>query len=185
MAHETEIVKVLGTLAAAYPRFPLTKATSRVYVRLLLDLPVELLEDAALHSISTSEWFPTIAKLRAAAVEILAVQAGVPTQFEAWAEVQRMITRPIKQRKWHHPLILEAMEGIGGMNSYGHSLVEAEASWRARFFEAYAAMIRREQEKLLVPQIERLAEEGELKRLKEGKDKVGIAADHGPGQEKG
>ena len=71
MAAFETITKVLAVVSAAYPNFDLKPETVKVYLKLLADLPDELLEEASLAHIAQSTYFPTVAELRSAAVELL------------------------------------------------------------------------------------------------------------------
>ncbi|UCC53697.1 MAG: hypothetical protein JSV68_06915, partial [Anaerolineaceae bacterium] len=64
------IAEVLDLLAASYPRTELEAETVKAYILMLEGIDPALLKAAVLQHISTSKWFPTIAEIRGAAVEI-------------------------------------------------------------------------------------------------------------------
>jgi hypothetical protein len=140
-----EIIRIIGGMAAAYPNFTVPRETFRVYAHLLEDIPLDLLRAAVSQAIATSEWFPTVAKLRQIAGELQARVSGQqpPTPFEAWAEVKRNILRPAERREWSHPLVLRAINTLGGMDAYGQSDIDDEGVWRAHFARAYEQLLTR------------------------------------------
>jgi hypothetical protein len=91
MRDTQRIIKVLGYLAALYPRFELTDATITVYRDMLQDIEPELLHAAVKKIGGSSKWFPTVAEIRTAAKEIQNRALGIPTAAEAWGEVKRQI----------------------------------------------------------------------------------------------
>lgn len=78
MATEQDVVKVLRYMAAAWPRVELSPETVAVYVMHLLRARVaaDVLLLAACHLVDTCEFFPTVAELRAKAVEIASRRAA-------------------------------------------------------------------------------------------------------------
>ena len=72
MATEQDVVKVLGYMAAAWPRFEITAETVAVYVMHLLRtrLAADVLLLAAIHLVDSSEFFPSVAALKAEAEQI-------------------------------------------------------------------------------------------------------------------
>ncbi len=90
MATEQDVVKVLRYMAAAWPRFEITPETVAVYVMHLLRtrLAADVLLVAACHLVDTSPFFPTVAELRAAAVEIENRRTAhmVTANYRLWGE---------------------------------------------------------------------------------------------------
>ena len=76
---EQEVVSVMRYLAAAYPRREIEPQTVAVYVMQLIrsQLPPDALLLAAMNLIDESEWFPTVAELRAETARIV-------TERENW-----------------------------------------------------------------------------------------------------
>jgi len=70
MATPDQIQKVLETLTLAYPTKNLDKLSLELYFKYLADIPGYILEGAADHHIRSSNWFPRIAELHAAAARI-------------------------------------------------------------------------------------------------------------------
>lgn len=61
------LVLALRKMAAAWPRTEFSETTIVVYAEALADLPVERVEAAIATLVRTSEWLPTVAKIRAEA----------------------------------------------------------------------------------------------------------------------
>jgi hypothetical protein len=66
----TEIIDILDKLNHAYPDKRLTTPTLKLYVEQLSDIPTLLLDQAVIHHIQTSPWFPHISDLRQAAQQL-------------------------------------------------------------------------------------------------------------------
>jgi len=82
-----EAKEIVAVIAAAFPRHPMTAQTCAVYERMVLDLDAAVGMQAAMRAIATGEFPPTIAAIRAAAVEI---QHGARrTGIEAWGDIER------------------------------------------------------------------------------------------------
>jgi len=112
MATELETLRVLKILGDIYPSFHLSSSAIEVYVQMLSDIPGSVLEQAALDHISRSTFFPAIAELRSAAFNILEAANPIPTDYEAWAEVQAEIRRVGHSGKpqFRNPLAAQVVE---------------------------------------------------------------------------
>jgi hypothetical protein len=139
MASEIEILRVLKILGDVYSSYHLSSSAVEVYVRLLADIPGEVLERAALEHISRSNYFPAIAELRSAAFDILEAISPIPTDYEAWGEVQSEIRRVghVGQPQFSHELIARAVELLGWRYL---CLSENPVADRAHFVQAYQAL---------------------------------------------
>lgn len=93
MATTDEVVKIVTVMAAAYPHFKLTEETMKVYGDLLSDIDREELAVAAQECIATSEFFPTIAALRARVIRHRALINEIPDHGEAWGDVMDVVHR--------------------------------------------------------------------------------------------
>jgi hypothetical protein len=125
-------------LKSAYPRQTFGPETVRVYQMTLSEINPELLQAAVLKHISTSKWFPTVAEIRAAVVEIVLQTANQPTALEAWGIVIKEIRRVGHWRRPDlPPAILKAVNDIGGWRQLCMS--ENNTADRARFVEAYTS----------------------------------------------
>jgi len=93
MASYQEICKVLGFIAAAYPRFELKKETIDVYAELLADIDAELLATAAKQITAEVKFFPTVAEIRERVLAIQAERDPIPDAVGAWDELMREVRR--------------------------------------------------------------------------------------------
>lgn len=82
------IQQLLGDLKRAFPRQKIELPTVEIYARELADLPETALEVAARELIRSSEFFPTIAAIRQAAVTSL---LALPSEAEALAQIEARV----------------------------------------------------------------------------------------------
>ena len=139
MATEIETLRVLKILGDVYPSFQLSSSAIEVYVRLLADIPSLILEQSALDHISRSTFFPSIAELRSAAFSIIEAVDPIPTEYEAWSEVQSEIHR-VGHRdppQFDNPLTAQVVEQLGWRYL---CLSENPVADRAHFVQAYQAL---------------------------------------------
>lgn len=101
MATASEVRKVLLMLVTNYPYYEREIGEERLgasfdlYARLLEDIPGEILEASALAHIAESRFFPTIAELRAQAVDILMPERL--TALEAWNDKSDPIAQRVRR----------------------------------------------------------------------------------------
>lgn len=133
-----ELVK---RLLAAYPtqRQKMTPtdlgAMTVVYTAGLIDLDFELARAAVDRAVKVAEWIPTIAKIRAEAVELTSGSAR--SGEEAWGDVLRQVGRVgvYGQPRFADPAIAEAVDCIGWRAIC--SAPEAQSAIREGFAAAY------------------------------------------------
>lgn len=181
MASEETIAKVAALFRINWPEYAeknlrregeMSQLMS-LWLRTLGDIPDEALIGAAEKCLTDRTWWPKIAEIREAAFSIMTNRAGLPSAFEAWAEVNKAVheSKPEKHA-WSHPLIKAALEGIGGLHGYRMSETSEEMTWRAHFYRSYESLTQREQESArMLPQVRALAERlagGQVKELEEG-----------------
>lgn len=163
MANDKQITGALGVLAAGYPHFNLTPETIRVYQRTLTDIPGEVLDQAVMHLLTTSKFFPSVAEIREACFGIMTNAAEIPSAFEAWQEVQDQIAlcgdyfRYDNGRKpsYSHPLVSKAVEIMGYQNLCMSDNMVAD---RAHFFKVYESLYRRaEADMKMLPAVKEFA----------------------------
>ena len=147
MATFETITKVLAVISAAYPNFDLKPETVKVYLRLLADLPDELLEEASLVHIAQSTYFPTVADLRAAVFELIEHQNPFPADLEAWSEVEDQIRRVgyTGQPVFHRPLTAQLVNAMGWQNLCRSENLVAD---RAHFLTANEQLCFRERSQM-------------------------------------
>ncbi len=128
-----EVAKIVAVLKAAYPRQEIGTDTIRIYSDMLADLEFANALAVVKKSLATSEWFPSIARLR-----ILYAEAALrlPEVDEAWTEVRTGIRAFGRERlpEWSCNAVASTVEAIGW-----RTLCESTslASERARFCEFY------------------------------------------------
>ncbi len=128
-----ETLKLMAVLTAAYPNRELPQETVELYCQFLADLPYPETEAAVKRHIMTNQWFPTIAEIRKAVVELT---CDAPSAGEAWQEVWQALSRygQAGYFGWSHPLVRAAVQALGYENLY---FSENPAADRARFMEIY------------------------------------------------
>ncbi len=146
MAKLEEVTKALMYLAALYPRFVLTEPTIKAYQTILKDLSPELIEKAVEDLGANSTFFPAAAEIRRAAFDLVDQSQGIPSASEAWGQVKG-IYADVRQLRLH-PLAIEAVNSLGGLSAFGQSSLDAEASWRARFIQAYDVLAKRKRREM-------------------------------------
>lgn len=97
MATPTEISDLLTAMEEVCPRKePLSDAATKIYVAVLGDLPIEILQMAVKDYLTTGTFFPVPAELRKRAISYS--MAALPTPMEAWDEIQRRLVHKNKRR---------------------------------------------------------------------------------------
>jgi len=172
------IGQTLAVMAAVWPKFELSEQTIEVYIAMLADVPVQALEMAAKHLITTSPFFPSIAEWRSAAFDLLGEAA--PTAGEAWAEVMQQIehTGNSAQPHFSHPLIQKTVTCIGWRTL---CLSEQIVYERGQFCKLYDELRQRAQEKrVMLPEVRRMVEAAGDKRSPAAQMQPGQDADLTP-----
>lgn len=105
------------------------------------------------------EWPPSPGQLRQLVTAI--TRPALPTAADAWAEVLEAIrcVGSYGQPSFSHPLIDQAVRGMGGWKVMCGMEIDETATWRAQFrtmYDAYAG--RREQAANLLPDVRAAAE---------------------------
>lgn len=155
MASKKLIGQMFSLLTAQWPKEQASGLTLRVYEMVLTDVPDDILQAAVVQLLSQATFRPTAAEVRRAAFEIMRGQET--SAIEAWGEVKRMVHKLKTQQEWSCPLILKALDCIGGLSAFAFSQTDDEASWRARFIEAYNVLAERERkDALMLPEVKQL-----------------------------
>lgn len=169
---EVTTLQVVNFLVHAYPRSEISVNTVDIYVQLLSDIDPELLKMATLDYVSKNKWFPSVAELREAVGTLQEKSAGVPSSWDAWAEVNQMMRSYGYMRRsdfeFSSPLIDKAVDAVGGWRVLCHS--ENSVADRARFVEAYETYLKRQRDEVqTLPQVSRMIESlADKLRLKDG-----------------
>jgi hypothetical protein len=154
MATRGEIPKLFSVLGTAYPRYALSGAklapAVEVWHEPLGDLDFGLLEAAACQHCTTSQWFPSLAEIRTAALDLMEPAGLFKSAGEAWEEVRLALSRGEHgYRKghyaWSSELVERAFRGIGGWHCFSQALMDSVATDRAHFIRAYNELVEREE----------------------------------------
>lgn len=141
--NEKEAVSLVAMLMAAYPRVEVPKATIGVYQKLLSDLDLCAAKCAITRHIASSQYFPSIAEIRGAALAFS--RPRVPSPGEAWAEVMNLLPSvgSYGTPNFSHGAIKKAVKAIGWRNLWYSESINVE---RAHFLKIYGSFQDREQE---------------------------------------
>ena len=155
MASETDLMKCIARIGAAFPNFKATPMTLEVYFETLRDLDGDLLEAATLQSIAENgrAFAPAPGEIREAASSIRGTVAGVPSSYDAWGEVRRAFADYgyVGNPPWSHPLIAKAVKAMGWRDM---CMSEDETATRARFIQCYEQFQKRaEADDGMLPQV--------------------------------
>lgn len=140
---EKEAVSLVGMLMAAYPRYEVAKATISLYQKFLMDLNIEPARCAIARHIASSQFFPSIAEIREAALAFAGPR--IPTPAEAWHEVMQLLfsVGSYGTPKFSHGVVKKAVDAIGWSNLCYSENIGLE---RAHFFKIYSTYQSRQQE---------------------------------------
>jgi hypothetical protein len=158
MATEDTIIKIFKMLSTAYPGSDVNQETVKLYMRLLEDIPDDVLETATLDVIGRSTFFPRISELRRASADIQTSASRIPNAYDAWQEVSQALPLYGRDHRptFSHPLIEQTVDALGWRNL---CLSVNQVSDRARFIEAYQTYHKRAQDDAVtLPQVRALAE---------------------------
>ena len=139
MASEKQVRGLLRAISGAYPTFELTDDRVSIYVKLLADLDAEALIAACQQHIATSKFPPTVAELREACASL--TRPALPAWADAWGEVLDAIRRVgyLGRPSFSHPLITQAVQGMGGWKMLCAMEISETATQRAQFRDVYNA----------------------------------------------
>lgn len=139
MASEKQVRGLLRAISGAYPTFELTDDRVSIYVKLLADLDAEALIAACQQHIATSKFPPTVAELREACASL--TRPALPAWADAWGEVLDAIRRVgyLGRPSFSHPLITQAVQGMGGWKLLCAMEISETATQRAQFRDMYNA----------------------------------------------
>ena len=164
---EEQALKLMAILTAAYPNTQISKATVDVYINFLLPLDYDAAQKAVFSLISKSQFFPTIAEIKAAA-DSFSPKAYIPDPDQAWLEVMTQIQSVGSYGipKFSHQAIKDAVDVIGWWNLCASENIGVE---RAHFMRVYEAVKKRNEEQQLNLQVVSILEYQERKALGDGR----------------
>lgn len=147
-----EAARLLAWVAANHPQMQERdlRPTAELWCRMLADIPYELAERAVAKILATNRFWPSVAEVREAALELSGTR--IPTAAEAWGEVRAAIGaygyyRPGEAMASLSPAVRQAVSHLG----WSSVCQEDESIIRAHFLRTYEACARREQELAVVP----------------------------------
>lgn len=112
---------LLQELANAYPRQAVPDATVMVYLRALADVEPADLQRAVLALIRESRFFPAVSEILERVAELA---LALPSEPDALAQIEvrmRWARQPDRESVAMpvvHPLVLEALDRVGGWHSF-------------------------------------------------------------------
>ena len=144
----SKVPKILSMLAVTFPKFELKAETVRVYSLLLDDIPVDILEAAALNCARKLTFFPSVHEIMVEVLEIQRKQNAVPSAYEAWEDLLKGRRGKWKEcieedgqwfieereNKFIHPLVTRVAEMLGWPDDFPTDNPVAD---RAHYFKAY------------------------------------------------
>lgn len=142
-----QATKIITMLAAAYPNQALTTPTMQVYTQLLADLAYEQAQAAVIKHIATNKFFPSIAEIRKAALDVSI--DSLPSPAGAWSETQDQIRLigSYGTPSFSNPLIAKTVSAMGGWVDLCRS-EEPTGVIRAHFLRIYEGLQESEAERL-------------------------------------
>ena len=148
---KSEVAKLVSMLAASYPSAKVGKQTSEVYEDMLIDLDFDVAQRAVAKLIATSEWMPTIAKIREACALI---HGPTRTGAEAWQDALEQVRAVgwCGTPQFADPMVAQALRLFGSWRQFCSSPGD-DAPGRARFIEYYDTLARRAAVDRQVPQM--------------------------------
>lgn len=153
-------MKILEKFRNGYhPPPDLGQETLKVYRDALADVDPDVLRAACLLLVRTLRFWPSIAEIRSACLEVSGERANLPAVGEAYAEARRAAARfgaggkPVGGDFSHAIVHRAAVQASGSWRMW--CLSDNEAPQRARFFEVFKELRDREIRQLALPESRR------------------------------
>lgn len=114
-----QAMALVALLKATYPREQFDEDRVSIWVQMLVDLPADAGQRAVGALIRESTWLPSVAEIRRF---VVAEQLQLPTQAEAWANVEREVHRHqaacpgphhYYDPAWDHPVVAKVVAAMG------------------------------------------------------------------------
>jgi hypothetical protein len=114
-----QAMALVALLKATYPREQFDEDRVSVWVQMLVDLPADAGQRAVGALIRESTWLPSVAEIRRF---VVTEQLQLPTQAEAWANVEREVVcyhaavpgpHHYYDPTWDHPVVAKVVQAIG------------------------------------------------------------------------
>ena len=107
---ETEALMLVNILESAYPRQDLKENTVNVYIQFLQDLDYEVASRVVQNHIRNERWFPTVAELREACVEMV---HAIPSAESAMEIIREAVRGNNYQLISQNELLRQAVATVG------------------------------------------------------------------------
>lgn len=143
----SQAAKLVAVLLQAYPQAQFGPSSSALYERELADLDAGTALDAVRRIVRTNKWLPTVAEIRAAAVDVTAGARRLGV--EAWGDVVEAIRRIGSYQaapEFTDQATSECVRLLGWLNLCRGT---NEAADRARFVELYDGLSGRQRADLV------------------------------------
>ena len=139
---------------------------------MLADLDPVVAKAAVIKVCRESDFFPSVARIVAAAEELDPRNEKLPTAAEAWEEVERLIIHfgPYRAPKYSCDLVRRAVRSIGWLQL---CCSETPVADRAHFLKLYESMRSKQKETKEIEQVMKIAGVGDLIRALAGKTGAG------------
>lgn len=167
-------LKLINLLSASFARDNIKTPTIIVYVKMLADVPDELLEYSVNECIQTCKFFPTIAEIREKANNYANNNSKSP--IKEWSDVEKEIRNALKHNgqytppTWSTPLVESLMKNR--WQSFLEMLTSDEGVMFAQTRMAYEGMVRRKKYETQSQQTVNSLSSENKKKLEENKRKV-------------
>lgn len=156
-----EALKLVTMLQLAYPRQVLDEKNVEVYARFIQDLNYKVAEQVITEHIMTQKWFPTIAEIREACVELV---HNLPSTEEAMEIIRSAVQNYNYQAIKNNDLLRQAVATVG-FEKIGYS-EQPEPLYR-QIKEAYDNLRKQEIKRLQsTPAVGMLASEERIALIK-------------------
>ena len=168
-----EFVKCIAILAALYPEFKLTQATTHAYFIVLADIEPQLLKAATLHIATDTEtsFFPRANVIRKVAFELIENENDTPSAADAWSTVLGALGKYSFHNPptFENPLTMKALNGIPGWRAFCMADESDTSYHQHKFIAAYESYLKRERYQFrMLPQVKALAAQFAGKALAAG-----------------
>lgn len=160
MNTESEVAKLVGVMAMAYPSTQMGPDNIRVYVAMLKDIPLDILTASVQQCMAESEFLPTIARIREKSLTL--IRPAAPEPLEAWGIVLKEIQRVgfYRSPKFDDPIIAKAVDCIGWQTLCSS---ENQIADRAHFGKVYEGLLRQaENDRRIIPAARQIQEQVRL-----------------------
>ena len=141
----SEIARLMDVVYGQWPKernAQNVKSLAKLWEWMLADIPLPLAQRAVAKVLATQKFFPTVAEIRTAALDMA---DGQPIP---WGEAYRMMARAGYNPRELPPLVAETMEELG---AYSIRMSTNQETTRAQFRQVYEAKVSQDRELKVLP----------------------------------